>query len=125
SELLQEDRGALRWAKKQDGIHIWQIQSLIEEVGSEEHIDPAIPKVAQGLVALVGRGVSTHRASWDTSACKRLRHESGMFHTNTEAQRPHRMGVWDLVARLLQDDCGPCVITRVEVGELPLVVAAA
>src|SRR5947209_7505274 len=38
-QLLQKYRGALGWAQEEDGVHLGNINSLVKEVDSEQHVD--------------------------------------------------------------------------------------
>src|SRR6478672_7936429 len=39
TQLLQEDRGALRWPEEQDGVDVGQVEPLVEQVGSKQDVD--------------------------------------------------------------------------------------
>ena len=55
AELLQEDRRALGGPQEQDGVDCGQVETLIEEVGSEQDVDLSIAQRAERLGA-VGPG---------------------------------------------------------------------
>ena len=43
TQLLQEDRRALRGPKEQDGVDVGQVETFVEQVGSEEDVDSPRP----------------------------------------------------------------------------------
>ena len=45
-ELLQEDGGALGGPQQQNGVDVGQVETLVEQVGSEEDVELGVAQIA-------------------------------------------------------------------------------
>ena len=62
SELLEEDRRALRGAEEEERVHVGDVDALVEEVDDAEDLDAPAGEVTLGAAALLARRVGGERA---------------------------------------------------------------
>jgi len=124
-ELLQEQRWAVRWAQENEGVHFGQIDTLVEEVDREEHVDLSISQVAKGLLALGGRCVRPYGHGFHAVVGKYSSHEARMVNAYAKAKSAYGAHGVDVLIHFMEDHPSPRVVRCEETGQLVHVISPA
>ena len=123
TQLLKEYRRALGGPQEQDGVDIGQVETFVEQVGCEEHVDSSRAQVIERTFTSGLRSASADGAGRDACPGEDGCHELRMGDVDAEAEGSHAAEVHHLVAQLGQHDRRPGVIAGVDVGQGRVVVA--
>jgi len=89
TELLQEERGALGWSKKQDGVDFGHVDAFIEDVDREHDVDVACPQVPQRSVPLRGLRLASDSDGGQAQVAEHSSHVPGVLDADAEPECPH------------------------------------
>ena len=125
AELLQEDRRALGRSEEQHGVDVGEVEALVEQVGGEEHVDPARLAGPRGRARGRPAGVSPLTASAGMPASLNVcGHELGVGDADAEAERAHGAGSSTLSRSCWSTIAARASVAGVDVRQLALVVPA-
>ena len=125
AELLEEDRRGLRRAQHQDRVNHRDIESLIEEVDSEQAHDLAAPQLREPLLPLVGPRGAAERERGEPGTTEHLGHVMGVLDADAESKRSHSARISDLVSQGLKHLGGSSIVAGVQAVQLVNVVRTA
>ncbi|GAX56006.1 hypothetical protein SO3561_07573 [Streptomyces olivochromogenes] len=125
AELLEEQGCTGGGAQEEQGVYVGDVESLIEEVHGEDHLQGAGLEVSEGLSTLFGRSLAGEGHGVQTGGTEVLGHEVGMRDRDAEAQRPHGAGLDELLLHGLHDESRPRVIAGQDVAQGGVVIGAA
>ncbi|KRE71699.1 hypothetical protein ASG77_11830 [Arthrobacter sp. Soil762] len=79
AQLLQEDRGALRRPKQQDGVHLRQVQAFVEKVDGKNAVDLPLTEAFQRSCSVGIVGASIDGDGNDPGTVEHLGHVMGVL----------------------------------------------
>ena len=92
SELLQEDRCALRRPQEQDRIDFGDVDPFVEYVDGEDRSKIAAPKLLNRGDASGDIGPAVQCDRWQAGCVELVRHELRMGDSHAKSERAHRLG---------------------------------
>src|SRR5215217_258211 len=125
AQLLKEDGGALGGTQEQHRVDGGDVDTLVEQVDGEEYPHLAIAKIPEGGPSRFLIGPGGDRPGGDSGFVEPAGHVLGVVDADAESECPHASDIGDFVVERLQDDPGPRVMARKDVGQLGDVVTLA
>ncbi len=110
--------------EQQERVDVRDVQTFVEQVDGEEHVDLTPPQGFEGVAAVLGGGRPGHGERGDPRLGEALCHESGVADGDAESEPSHPAYVEHLVAKLPEHDAHARVVGRVDALQRRGVVVA-